>query len=524
MRQLSVLTSIFIVFAVGGAGCGSNESPVVDASVDQAAATDGHQPSGATSPAVLLQAGSNGALLLRGTVLTPTEVLNPGEVLISGKLITCVARDCSGASEAQAATRIDTNGIISPGLIDGHNHMSYNFFPKWVPNPPQLFGNRYEWADNPQYKEFKLPYAKHASSNTHFCPGSKWGMLRSAVHGTTTMQGEPSASGSCINWGIREANDYSGLGASHMRGTISNPRDFDDATAQNYLASFSRPVDPITRLHTHMQEGISGNNITEEFTSYTGHDPRPNHHQGVTLLVDGVSILIHSMSLTEEQLQETKATNSKIVWSPSSNIFLYGVTAPIQRILQLGITTGLGPDWTLSGSGDMLSEMRFALAYGRDNDIPELTPQKLWQMATSDGAAVLGFETAIGKLEVGMHADIAVFGRAGPDPYEALIESQASDVRLVLIDGAGFWGDVNFAGDGGSMESLTARNTYCDKLDACGTQKYLCVQDSPTGSNRTNETYADIHTQLYNILEGIGYPADEQYGRGSELLELYYCP
>ena len=93
---------------------------------------------------------------------------------------------------------------------------------------------------------------------------------------------------------------------------------------------------------------------------------------------------------------------------------------------------------------------------------------------------------------------------------------KAADVRLVLLGGRGLYGDVG-------LQAATATNAYCEPFDACGTAKYICVQDSPTATSRRNETLGDIHTQLYNILEGIGYPPEEQYLRGDELLELVDC-
>lgn len=468
-------------------------------------------------PAEVLQTGTKG-LLLRGVVLTPSGVLDPGDVLVIDNLITCVKADCTGETGAGEATWIDTHGTISPGLIDSHNHLAYNFLPEWVPNPPKTFNNRYEWADDPQYEAHIEPYAAHRSSNSHYCPGAKWGELRSVVHGTTTMQGQPSAAGSCINWGVRNANRYHDLGYDHMHARIASVRDINDADAAKLIAEMDLQLEPTTRYHVHMAEGVSGNHIDEEFDSFAGRDPRENRHNGTTLLYKSTAVLIHSIPLTEKQLQETKDTNSKIVWSPSSNFALYGpgVTAPIERILQLGIVTGLGPDWTPSGTDEMLSEMRFALGYGQSANIAEITTKQLWKMATSDGAIVVGLQDYLGKLEVGYRADIAVFGRLGADPYGAVIDSKASDVRLVLIDGEGFFGDKN-------LHDVASRNDYCDSLDACGTDKFICVQDSPNADNRRDETLSDIHTQLYNILEGIGYPQDEQYGRGDELLELVDC-
>ena len=488
--------------AGGGGGMGAGE-PYVETSTP-------------TSPAEVVQAGGTD-LLLRGQVLTPTGLLDPGEVLVVGDTITCVADDCTTAVGADTATWINTNGVISPGLIDGHNHMSYNFLPEWVPPPDTLFDNRYVWADDPGYEEHILPYSANRSSNTHFCPGSKWAELRSMAHGTTTMQGQPSASGSCINWGVRNANQYHGLGYDHMRANIGTVRDLTDADADGLIASFDQSVNPATRYVVHMAEGIAGE-TDEEFDSFAGRDPRMNRHNGVSLLHNGTSVLIHSIPLSDEQLEEAAQADAKIVWSPSSNFVLYGdgMTAPIGRILEMGITAGLGPDWTLSGQDEMLSEMRFAINYASLSAIEEVTTQRLWEMATMDGAVVVGLETFIGRIEVGYRADIAVFGRSGPDPYAAVLESRIADVRLVLIDGVGFFGDDNIATE-------TSRNAFCEAFDGCGTAKYICVQDSPTADTRRDETLDDIRTQLFNILEGIGYPAEEQYGRGDELLELADC-
>ena len=469
-----------------------------------------------TMPAEVLRTGTSG-LLLTGIVLTPSGVLDPGDVLIaSDGTISCVDADCSGATGASDATWIDTHGIISPGLIDAHNHVAYNFLPEWIPDPPRLFENRYQWAADPDYEAHIEPYAAHRSTGTHYCPAAKWGELRSLVHGTTTIQGQ-SFQQSCVNWGIRNADHYHGLiGHDYMRTTIGSVRDITDADAANLIASFDDTTAPVTRYAVHMAEGYASDHVDEEFDSFAGRDTRTNRHAGTSLLYNGTSLLIHCIPLTESQLVEASDTDSKIAWSPSSNMVLYGRTAPIQRILQLGIPTAIAPDWTPSGEDEMLSEMRFGLQYGVDSSIPELTTEKIWQMGTSDAAVVVGLHEYVGTLEVGMVADIAVFGRDGTDPYRAVIDSRAEDVRLVLIGGIGMYGDAN-------IRTETQMNTYCEAFDACGASKYVCVQESPTATSRRDETLEDIRVQLYNILEGIGYPPEEAYGRGSELLPLVDC-
>lgn len=486
---------------------------------------DGGPPSdwgSVASPEARIVAEGDPGLLLRGVVLLPGDVLDPGEVLIVGDTITCVAEDCSGAAGASAATIIDTHGVISPGLIDAHNHLPYNFLPEWVPDPMRLFGNRYEWADDPGYEEHIRPYTAHRSSGTHFCPAAKWGELRALVHGTTTVQGQSLRQG-CIDRLVRNADHYHGIGHDHMQTTIASPRDITDSDAMRYVERFTDPDQPTTRLAVHMTEGVSGGNVELEFASFAGRDTRDNRHAGVSLLAAeddsyrGTGMLIHAVSLSDDELREAAEADAKIVWSPSSNIVLYGATAPIARILELGITVGLGPDWTLSGEDEMLSEIRFALEWARVEGVDAITPRRTWEMATFDGAEAVGLEAAIGRLEPGYRADVTVFGRTGPDPHGAVADSRAADVRLVLVDGAAHYGDLG-------LEAATAVNGECDVLDACGTPKFLCLRNTPGGDSRAEESLDDVRQQLVDILEGNGYPVEEQYGRGDELLDLVQCP
>jgi hypothetical protein len=72
-----------------------------------------------------------------------------------------------------------------------------------------------------------------------------------------------------------------------------------------------------------------------------------------------------------------------------------------------------------------------------------------------DGATVVGLDAYLGRLEVGLHGDVTVFGRIGADTFQAVIDSRAQDVRLVLLDGMGLYGD-----DG--LEAATAVNTNYD--------------------------------------------------------------
>jgi 5-methylthioadenosine/S-adenosylhomocysteine deaminase len=81
---------------------------------------------------------------------------------------------------------------------------------------------------------------------------------------------------------------------------------------------------------------------------------------------------------------------------------------------------------------------------------PPLTAREVVSLATCEGARALGLGDAIGSLEVGKQADLAVVDVQGPhhapaperDPYTTLVHAaRASDVRLTVVAGRTLYRD-----------------------------------------------------------------------------------
>ncbi|MBN8616714.1 MAG: amidohydrolase family protein [Deltaproteobacteria bacterium] len=548
-------------FVPEGVDANFPDSPVIpaDAGTDAFFAGDaGMIPSDRSDPAppsTVERMGTSG-LLLRGTVLAPSGPITPGEVLIVGNTIQCVAASCASHPMAADATVIATNATISPGLIDGHNHATYDFLPPWVSG--ELFDSRYDWRGDAAYSMHIKPESDGGSTAQHVCPSTKWAELRSIVHGTTTIQGQ-SPQSSCVDRLARNADHYHGLPArsnTSFGTSIAGPCEGGGtgSTAMNDTWRRARIAEwedgDVTRLAVHMGEGVRGTgatrtNVLREYDCYRGRATGGSSgDHTVDLLEDasgmpyGTAYFIHGTAMTAAQIDDAHAAGAFFVWSPSSNLILYGATADIGHMLELGAAVGIGPDWTVSGAQNVLGEMRFGYEYGRAEGIAALTPERLFLMATRDGARVVDLDENIGTIEVGKRADLVVFGRVSSDPYRAVLDSEAADVRLVLIDGLGYYGDV-------ALETATAVNGMCDDFDACGTAKFLCVANTPGSTVRADETYEDIRSQLIEHLES-GYPGcmtasgdctaegtsgcgarpacrTPAYGRGSELQELVTC-
>src|SRR5579862_7443768 len=84
--------------------------------------------------------GQSTPVAITGTLVTPQEIVHNGTVLIqNGKIIAAGAQ----VQTPQGVVVVHTDGVIAPGLIDLHNHLTWNVFPRW--KPIEEFGNRYDW-------------------------------------------------------------------------------------------------------------------------------------------------------------------------------------------------------------------------------------------------------------------------------------------------------------------------------------------------------------------------------------------
>jgi 5-methylthioadenosine/S-adenosylhomocysteine deaminase len=149
---------------------------------------------------------------------------------------------------------------------------------------------------------------------------------------------------------------------------------------------------------------------------------------------------IHAAGLLPEDFEVLAAHKGSMVWSPLSNLLLYGQTARVEAARAAGVRIGLGADWSPSGSKNLLGELKIAWLYGQHvlNDL--FGARRLVAMATREAAHILKWQHALGTLEPAKRADILVIeGNAG-DPYNALIRAKETSIRLVMINGVARYG------------------------------------------------------------------------------------
>src|SRR6185503_8160801 len=74
-------------------------------------------------------------------------------------------------------------------------------------------------------------------------------------------------------------------------------------------------------------------------------------------------IAVHGVGMDADAVARFRASGAALVWCPSSNLFLFGRTAP-DDLLAEGTDVLLGSDSRLTGDGDLLDEIRCARALG----------------------------------------------------------------------------------------------------------------------------------------------------------------
>jgi cytosine/adenosine deaminase-related metal-dependent hydrolase len=146
------------------------------------------------------------------------------------------------------------------------------------------------------------------------------------------------------------------------------------------------------------------------------------------------TVVIHGMALTVDQLDAVAQQGRGLVWSPQSNLRLYGQTTDAAAALDRGVPVALGADWLPSGSASLLAEMKVARNELARQGHP-VEPRDLVHMVTAGAAAIAGLDHQLGTLAAGRPADILVLERHVDDPYRNVCLAEPSWVELVLIGG-----------------------------------------------------------------------------------------
>jgi len=406
--------------------------------------------------------GTSG-LLLRGDVLAPETLFRGGQVLVNSVgIIACVGCECGewpGADSASVVTCAD--GVISPGLINPHDHISFaNNAP--ADHGDERYEHRHDWRKG-KNGHTKITVQSGASASV-----VQFAELRFVMGGTTsgaTAGGRSGLMRNVDNGGLLEGLPINAADSDTF------PLDDDNGTQQtngcnygNNPTTSSDIADEDSYL-PHIAEGI-GLDAQNEFTCTS---------QGNQDVIAPQTAIVHAIGLRADDIAAMRTDRAGVVWSPRSNIDLYGNTASVTLLDQLGIPISLGTDWVRSGSMNLLREIACADSLNRDYFGGHFDDVALWRMVTTNAAFATGIEHAAGLLKRGYVADIAVFDASVRTDHRAVIGANPEDVVLVLRQGEVLYGDDALVG------SPAVGGQACEPFDVCGRAKRACVAQDVGG-------------------------------------------
>jgi hypothetical protein len=328
-------------------------------------------------------------IVLRGTVVTMDatgKILEQGGVLVRNDKIVAI---WSGRTPLRRvpvgnAVEIDVgpDALIFPGLINLHDHPSFDVFETWPPpsshvqkelgrpNGTEPYANRYQWngmmgakyATPPQdyLKWIRIPYDTLNGDNLGPEVG-KYAQVKAILGGETASEGgeDPLAD----NILIRNAEHTNLVGYGRIKSRVApisrlkqtslpcpNPPDPDCPDCLDCLLT-PMQYGQIDAWIVHLAEGVRDSQRRDKDTFSSRDEFQTLKNLG--LLTD-TTVIVHGIALEPEDFVAMHDAPSirwngvgdglgaKLVWSPLSNLLLYGQTALVYQALQAGVVVSLG--------------------------------------------------------------------------------------------------------------------------------------------------------------------------------------
>ena len=377
-------------------------------------------------------------LILNGHVVpladdAPQQTFD-GRVLIEDDRVV-QAQQASDAlpAEFQDARQVDLgDAFIYPGFIDLHSHIAYNTLPLWShPGESRPYLNRNVWPRRSSYgPEVSWP----AYMLSRGAPEAllAYVQVRALAGGTTTLQGWPSYNRRSTNQLVRSADDEKVENSTdRVRTSVMTKRTDELGPYRDALQTGS--------FIYHCAEGQPDSTVVNEFEDLANANSLRQR-----------LIAIHCNALDASHFQQWRQraqvagddTPGTVVWSPFSNLWLYGETTPIPDALENQLNVTIGTDWGPSGTKNLLGELKVARLVSDDRGW-SLSNFELVSMVTRNPGAAMslcwseigGAPLPVGRLQPLALADIAVVARREDDPWDNLIAAREEDVSLVLVGG-----------------------------------------------------------------------------------------
>ena len=353
---------------------------------------------------VTKQYGLSGA-----TLVTPKQVLPNRGLTICGSHI-------ARLKEPPAAYVVDLRDhLVFPGLINAHDHLNGTWWPRIGPHRP--YQNVYQWLDDLHTSSVRYDRQRNSIDDIY-----ELGMYRNLIAGVTTVADHfwrIDRPGFFTRFPINVLSEY---------GRTWTPRE-QVAWGDDIPTEYGLAVRTNQPYIIHLAEGV------DQETSAEMDVLLENNALGRNTLI------VHGIALRQDDMRAMARVGASVCWCPASNMYLYEQTANIALLQQAGVNIALGTDSSLSGSLNLLDELRTARDVLCTDLGAQMSAQWFVESVTTRAAYALMREGRCGCIMPGHDADLLVLQDRGSDPYTTLLDAEASDVALLCRAGVPIYGD-----------------------------------------------------------------------------------
>ena len=385
-----------------------------------------------------------------------TVVQNAGVAIRDGLVAEVGAYDDLDRAYAPDA-RLDLSGkMLLPGLVNAHTHLPMTLFRGVADDLPLM-----EWLEDHIWPvEFQLTDAMLeigakigcAELIRTGCTAFLNGYFHEQVTGNAAfgagiraVLGEgffsfpsphfPSAD-HCWETIRRLESDFSG---NPLVRTAVTPHAAFTVSPDELAASYDLACELDIQWQIHIAESPA-----ETATCLEKYGKRP-----IRILADGGlltprSVLHHCVDITDEEIEILADSGASVVHCPGSNLKLCSGISPVQRMLDAGVTVGLGTDGASSNNQlNMFRDMGLAALIGkvRAEDASSVNAQQVLDMATRGSARCLGWPE-LGRIQAGCPADMIALELANPNLMplhnpvsHAVYASTGMEVCMTMVAG-----------------------------------------------------------------------------------------
>ena len=408
-------------------------------------------------------------LIRGGHVLTmgPVGDIVDGAVAIEGEMIAAVGAFAELTRKYPDARVIgDEYGIVIPGLVNAHTHLSEALIPGmgedltiWVwatrllmPVMPHL--TREMARVGAMFRGAEAIRSGVTTLNDMFCHanpsdcaslGSVDGLEEIGLRGVVAFGAEDVAWGATAPLPVaRIVEEHHALAERAAKtkrvgfrvgiGTILGQSDPMLEASSELARSMKKGI------HTHLAE------VREEKTAAQIRWGKSSVQHADEIGILGADCIAgHGVWVSAEEIQLIAARNAAILYNPTANMILASGVCPLREYVARGVSLAIGTDGMASNdSHNMIEALKIgALLQKVHRQDPEAADaRQMLRMSTIEGASVLGLGEITGSLEAGKRADVVrfdgnSFGLAVVhDPYQQIVYGAGPEsVADVWVDG-----------------------------------------------------------------------------------------